>query len=100
MPQFMKIFGYHIYFWSNENKPLEPIHVHVSKNIGPNTTKFWIRSDGSTELDNNNSQIPNKDLKKLSQVITVYSEDIIKQWEDFFQQEATFIDSQSFPDLD
>lgn len=29
MPQVFKIGPYWVYFWTNENKPLEPIHVHV-----------------------------------------------------------------------
>lgn len=33
MPQIFKVGSYLIYFWSNENKPLEPLHVHVSENI-------------------------------------------------------------------
>ena len=31
MPQVFKIGSYWVYFWANENKPLEPIHVHISK---------------------------------------------------------------------
>ena len=31
MPQIFKIGSYWIYFGTNENKPLEPIHVHVSQ---------------------------------------------------------------------
>ncbi|MBQ7479405.1 MAG: DUF4160 domain-containing protein [Selenomonadaceae bacterium] len=23
--------GYAIYFWLNENEPLEPVHVHIAK---------------------------------------------------------------------
>jgi hypothetical protein len=43
MPNFITIFGYNIYFWSNENKPLEPVHVHISKgNPTSNATKYWI----------------------------------------------------------
>ena len=30
MPQIFRIAGYLIYFWPNENKPLEPLHVHIS----------------------------------------------------------------------
>ena len=30
MPQIFRVAGYIVYFWSNENEPLEPIHVHVS----------------------------------------------------------------------
>ena len=42
MPKFMELFGYNIYFWSNEGEPLEPLHVHVAKSITSNATKIWI----------------------------------------------------------
>ena len=43
MPQIFKIGSYWVYFWANENKPLEPVHVHVSKGKPTaNATKFWI----------------------------------------------------------
>ena len=31
MPQILRIGPYSIYFWSNENDPLEPVHVHISE---------------------------------------------------------------------
>ena len=31
MPQIFRIGPYIIYFWSNENDPLEPIHVHIAE---------------------------------------------------------------------
>lgn len=31
MPQELKIGSYSVYFWFNENDPLEPIHVHISE---------------------------------------------------------------------
>lgn len=43
MPQIFKIGSYLVYFWVNEGKPLEPIHVHVSKGIpSSSATKLWI----------------------------------------------------------
>ena len=43
MPQIFKIGSYLIYFWSNESKPLEPIHVHVSEGIpSEKCYKIWI----------------------------------------------------------
>lgn len=30
MPQVFKVGSYWVYFWSNENEPIEPIHVHVA----------------------------------------------------------------------
>ena len=31
MPQVFKLGSYWVYFWTNEGKPLEPIHVHISQ---------------------------------------------------------------------
>lgn len=31
MPQVFKIGPYWVYFWANENAPLEPVHVHVAE---------------------------------------------------------------------
>ena len=93
MPEFMRIFSYHIYFWSNENKPLEPIHVHISEGTPhSDATKYWINSDGTITQDNNNSRIPQKDLKRIEKTITTYTQDIVKMWEEYFKQPATYKD--------
>ncbi|MEY8325927.1 DUF4160 domain-containing protein [Lachnospiraceae bacterium 54-11] len=31
MPQIFRIGSYIIYFWSNENNPPEPVHVHIAE---------------------------------------------------------------------
>ena len=31
MPQIFRIGPYIVYFWSNENEPLEPVHVHIAE---------------------------------------------------------------------
>ena len=47
MPQVFKIGSYWVYFWSNENDPLEPVHVHVSQGApSANATKIWITKAG------------------------------------------------------
>ena len=33
MPRVFKIGSYIVYFWVNENDPLEPVHVHVCERI-------------------------------------------------------------------
>lgn len=51
MPQVFKIGSFWVYFWANENKPLEPIHVHVA--VGKpvaNATKYWITRSGKAVL--------------------------------------------------
>lgn len=85
MPQIYKIGAYIIFFWSNENKPTEPIHVHIAKhNPQSNSTKVWITKKGYVLLGNNNSKIPAKDLRKLLNIIEANSKEIIQKWHDYF----------------
>lgn len=47
MPQIFRIGSYIIYFWSYENDPLEPVHVHIAEGKATvNATKIWIASSG------------------------------------------------------
>ena len=51
MPQLFRIGPYLIYFWSNENNPVEPVHVHITEGKpSPNTTKVWITEAGGSSL--------------------------------------------------
>lgn len=94
MPKCMTVYGYVVFFWSNENDPLEPVHVHVDKQISSHSTKIWILSDGSTYLENNNSKIPSKDLKRIQKVIEVYSGLIVSMWEKYFGVKARYEDEE------
>ena len=70
MPQVFKIGAYWVYFWSNVNGPLEPIHVHVAEGRPqPNGTKIWITQAGKCLVENNDSKIPEKALKNIVRVI-------------------------------
>ncbi len=85
MPQIFKFGGYIIFFWSNENKPTEPIHIHIAKhNPRENSTKVWITKRGKTFVCNNNSQIPSKDLRKLLVFIEANSDEIMQKWYEYF----------------
>ena len=87
MPQVFKVGSYWVYFWANENDPLEPIHVHVSQGTPTgNATKIWITKAGGCYLENNNSQIPLHVLRNIMDVIEARSEEVIKKWKDFFGQ--------------
>lgn len=47
MPQVFKIGSYWAYLGTNENDPLEPVHVHVAEGSPqPNATKIWITRTG------------------------------------------------------
>ena len=81
MPQELRTGPYSIYFWSNENDPLEPIHVHISEGRPvPNATKVWITSTGKTILCNNASGIPDRILQRILKVIEANSRKLIEDW--------------------
>lgn len=80
----MKVIGYKIYFWANENG--EPIHVHISKgNPNINSTKVWITKAGSCILANNKSKIPQNDLNKLLDIIAKHYFLIISKWKEYYK---------------
>ncbi|MDD3140218.1 MAG: DUF4160 domain-containing protein [Lachnospiraceae bacterium] len=85
MPQIFRIGPYIVYFWSNENLPLEPIHVHIAEGrASADATKVWISSAGKTLLCNNNSRIPQKELRNLLRIIEANSTLIIQKWYEHF----------------
>ena len=85
MPQIFRIGSYIIYFWSNENDPLEAIHVHVCEGAASaNATKVWITFSGKALLANNNSRIPDRTLRNLLRFIEANSEHIKKEWYEHF----------------
>ena len=86
MPQIFKIGSYWVYFWADENEPLEPIHVHVSKGKpNKNSTKIWITKKGKCYVSNNNSQIPDHVLNNIVKILESRSSEIIEKWKSFFK---------------
>ena len=87
MPQVFKIAGYTVYFWINENDPLEPVHVHIAKGVpSPNATKIWITKNGKCLLCNNNSKILDKQLRVFMQIIEARSKSVLDLWYSTFKQ--------------
>ena len=87
MPQVFKIAGYTVYFWVNENDPLEPVHVHIAKGVpSPNATKIWITKNGKCLLCNNNSKSPDKQLRVFMQIIEARSKSALDLWYSTFKQ--------------
>ena len=85
MPQIFKFGGYIIFFWSNENKPVEPVHVHIVKHHPrANSTKVWITKKGKALTCNNNSKIPLSDFRKLLAFIEANSNEIVEKWYEYF----------------
>lgn len=87
MPQIFKVGSYWIFFWSNENEPLEPVHVHIAEGRSvPNATKIWITKDGKCCLCHNNSKIPQRILNSIMRLIESRSFEIISEWKERFKQ--------------
>lgn len=85
MPQIFRVGSFVVYFWSNENNPTEPVHVHVSEGrASAGSTKIWITGTGKTLLCNNNSKIPEKMLKNIMRQIEANSSLIIDKWSEQF----------------
>ena len=81
MPQLFKIGGYWIYFWSDESKPLEPVHVHIAEGRpNANATKIWITRSGKCLKCHNKSDIPEKILKNMMRMIELRTDYIVKRW--------------------
>jgi len=74
-----------VYFWINESNPLEPVHVHIVQvRPIPDATKVWITRSGKCLLQNNNSRIPDRELRLLIKTIEVRSDSIIEKWKETF----------------
>jgi len=87
MPQLFRIGSYIVYFWANENDPHEPIHVHIAEGKPQqNATKIWITQSGHCLLANNQSNIPDRLLKRMMLLIEANHEEIQKQWQNLFEE--------------
>lgn len=87
MPQVFKIGSYWVYFWSNENDPLEPVHVRVAEGSPqPNATKIWLTRTGKCLLANNNSDIPAKTLRNIMRIIESQHQIVFQKWIQYFEQ--------------
>ena len=85
VPQIFKIGSYWVFFWSNENIPLEPIHVHVCQGTpSGNATKIWITRAGKCYLCHNNSRIAPRTLNNIMKIIEARSGEIIQKRLDYF----------------
>ena len=91
MPQLFRIGSYIVYFWANENRPLEPIHVHIAEGTpSKDGTKLWITQTGHCILCHNKSQIPMVILRRIMRLIEANSADIRAAWLDMFDEISYF----------
>ena len=91
MPQIFKIGSFWVYFWSNENNPLEPIHVHVSEGAPTaNATKIWTTKARKCLLAHNNSRINSNVLQNILRIIEARNEEVVEKWKNHFDEISYF----------
>lgn len=86
MPQVFKAGSYWVYFWADESRPLEPVHVHVAEGSPKKgATKIWITKAHKCLLSNNNSCIETVVLLRLMRIIEARALDVEAKWLSFFK---------------
>ena len=91
MPQVFRSGRYWVYFWSNENQPLEPVHVHVSEGApSANATKIWITAAGKCLVANNNSGIDRRVLSNIERIIEARVDEVLEKWDAHFGERRYF----------
>ena len=85
MPQAFKVDCWTVFFWANESRPLEPVHVHISrKRPKKNATKVWLTKAGGCVLANNNSRIPANELNGIMEIVAARRGEIVSMWSELF----------------
>ena len=71
--------------------PLEPVHVHIAEGRArADATKLWITSTGKVIICNNNTNIPDKVLRKICRIIEGNAESIVEKWKEHFGEVKYF----------
>ena len=87
MPQVFKIGSYLVYFWMDEGKPLEPVHVHVSKGVpSAHATKIWITQAGKAMVAYRSPDISRSDLRKVIWMIEANVDTVREKWLEYFDE--------------
>lgn len=77
MPTLLYIFGLRFFFYSEEHLP---IHIHVQNADG----RAKINVLTGEVMDNKG--IKPKDLRQSAEIVRQYKEDIIKAWNEYFDE--------------
>jgi Domain of unknown function (DUF4160) len=80
MPTVFRSGGFRFFFYSNEARPREPVHVHVER--GDSEAKFWIRPEIAAAC---NDGYDARSLRLLVGGIEANRDRIEKAWNDFFR---------------
>lgn len=79
MPVVFRYKGYRFFFFSNEENPPEPLHIHVRQ--GSALAKFWVEPEAAVaESYGMNSS----ELRELLEVVEQNRELIERKWHEYF----------------
>jgi hypothetical protein len=85
MPQVIKVGAYVVFFWLDESRPIEPVHVHVAEGVPrANATKIWLTQSGKTILATRHTEIAAVELRKLLRIIEANADLIREKWLEYF----------------
>jgi hypothetical protein len=79
MPVVFRFEGYRFHFYSNEGDPLEPIHIHVTKD--ENDAKFWLYPAVTVAY---NFGFNAKTQNRLANIIEARRQEIEDAWHEHF----------------
>lgn len=82
MPTVLMIFGWRIFFYSNEGN--EPIHVHAQK--AEMECKYWLISETFEIVEEYNFNMKPSDKREIRKIIFEHFEYIIQQWNLYFKK--------------
>ena len=80
MPTVLVIFGWRLFFYSNEGS--EPIHIHAEK--GDMECKYWIMIDELDIREEFTYNMSPKDKREVRKIIFNNFEIIVDSWNNFF----------------
>ena len=79
MPTVLRSGGCRLFFYSNEGRPREPVHIHIE--CGSGEAKLWLRPEVSVAY---NDGLNARDLATAIRLAEANRETIETAWRDFF----------------
>ena len=80
MPVVFRSGSFRFFFFANEGRPREPVHIHVER--GEQQAKFWLRPEISIAYNDGFSA---RTLRELLRLVEANRERIETAWSDFFR---------------
>jgi len=79
MPVIFRHNGFRFFFYSNEGRPREPVHIHVDK--GGLEAKFWVLPEVRVAY---NDGYDARTLRELLGVVIANKDRIVRAWDGYF----------------